>query len=106
MKTPNLTLEQLPYGYEAGLVTDLFTIPSNIARAIGGLFASLGEAIDLHNRFVELSGLSDAALKSRGIEREAIPQIIASQAGLIKAPVAPVAHNSNLSNLRVIRPAA
>ena len=104
MKTPtNLTLEQLPYGYEAGLVTDLFAIPRKIVQAIGGLFDSLGEAIDLHNRYVELNGFSDALLKSHGIERETIPQIIATQAGLIEVPVAPVAHNANL---RVIRPAA
>lgn len=104
MKTnTNLSLEQLPYGYEAGLVTDIFAIPSKVVRAIGGLFGSLGEAIDLHNRYMELNGFSDVTLKSRGIEREAIPQIIATQAGLIDVPVAPVAHNSNR---RAIRPAA
>lgn len=103
MKTDYLTLEQLPYGHEAGLVTDLFAIPRKIVQAVGGWFASLGEAIDLHNRYVELNGLSDATLKSRGIDREAIPQIIAAQAGLVAVPVAPVASNSNL---RTVRPAA
>ena len=103
MSTNNLSLEQLPYGYEAGLVTDIFAIPRKIVQAVAGLFGSLGEAIDLHNRYVELNGFSDVTLRSRGIDREAIPQIVATQAGLIAVPVAPVAGNSNL---RAIRPAA
>lgn len=104
MTTPtNLTLEQLPYGYEAGLLSDLSAIPGKIVRAIGSLFDSLGEAIDLRNHYLELSGLSDAALERHGIARATIPQIVAFQAGLIELPVTPVADNSNL---RVIRPAA
>lgn len=98
-----LTLEQLPYGYEAGLVSDLFAIPGKIVHALGTLLDSLGEAIDLRNRYLELNGLTDAALKNRGIARETIPQVVAFQAGLIETHVAPVAHNANLHS---IRPAA
>lgn len=104
MTTPNnLTLEQLPYGYEAGLLSDLFAVPGKIALAIGAFFDSLGEAIDMRNRYLELDGLSDAVLESRGIARTSIPQIVAFQAGLIEAPATLVAHNSNQD---VVRPAA
>ena len=105
MTTPNLTLEQLPYGYEAGLLSDLLAFPVKVARAIIAFFDSLGEAIDLRNNYLELSSLSDAALQQRGISRETIAQFVAFQAGLVDAPVTPAAHNSNL-NLRVVRPAA
>ena len=105
MTTPNLTLEQIPYGYEAGLLTDIFAIPAKIVRAIVAFLDTLGEAIDLSNSYLELSSLSDAALQQRGLSRETIAQFVAFQAGLVDAPVTPAAHNSNL-NLRVVRPAA
>lgn len=105
MTTPNLTLEQLPYGYEAGLLSDLFAIPGKIASAVAAFFDSLGEAIDLRNSYLELSSLSDGALQQRGLSRETIAQFVAYQAGLIEAPVTPAAHNSNVTP-RVVRPAA
>jgi hypothetical protein len=105
MTTPNteLKLEQLPYGYEAGLVTNLIAVPGKIVRVIGQLLDSVGEAVEMRNRYLELDGLNDAALKNLGIARETIPQVVALEAGLIEAPVTPVAHNSNV---RSIRPAA
>ena len=105
MTTPNLTLEQLPYGYEAGLLSDLFALPGKIAGAIIAFIDSVGEAIDLRNNYLALSSLSDAALQQRGLSRETIAQFVAYQAGLIAAPVTPAANNGN-SSLQVVRPAA
>lgn len=98
-----LTLEQLPYGYEAGLLTALLTFPGKVVRAILVSVDTLGEAIAMRNRFVELTSLSDRALKDRGIDRDAIPQVVAFQAGLLSSEAAPLA-NSNVA--RSIRPAA
>ena len=102
----NLTLEQLPYGYEAALLSDLFAIPGKILGAIGSFVASLEEAIELRNSYLALNGLSDGALERLGIARATIPQIVAFQAGLFETPVTPVADVADNSNLRAIRPAA
>ena len=105
MTTQNteLKLEQLPYGYEAGLVSSLIAVPGKIVRSIGKLFDTLGEAIEMRNRYLELDRLNDAALNSLGITRQTIPQAVALEAGLLDAPVTPVADNSNV---RSVRPAA
>jgi uncharacterized protein YjiS (DUF1127 family) len=100
----NLQLEQLPYGYEAGLVTDLMAVPGKVIAGIGRLIETLGEAIEMRNRYLELDGLNDAALKQLGIKREAIPQVVALEAGLFgHVNETPVAHNNND---RDVRPAA
>jgi uncharacterized protein YjiS (DUF1127 family) len=98
-----LNLEQLPYGYEAGLVSKLIAVPGKIVRSIGKFFDTLGEAIELRNRYVALDSLNDATLKSLGLTRANISQVVALEAGLIDAPATPVADNSNV---RSIRPAA
>jgi uncharacterized protein YjiS (DUF1127 family) len=98
----NLKLEQLPYGHEAALVSELLALPGKAIAGIGKLFAALGEAIELRNRYLELNGLSDAGLSQLGIRRETIPQVIALEAGLIDTQAAPAANN----NLRAVRPAA
>lgn len=99
----NLKLEQLPYGYEAGLVTDLIALPGKLVGSIGKLFAALGDAIEMRNRYLELDSLNDAALAQLGVKRETIPLVIAREAGLLETVVTPVAHNSNERN---VRPAA
>lgn len=99
----NLTLEQLPYGREAALVSDLMTLPRKVVAHVGNFFAALGEAIELRNRYLELNGLDDAALSHLGIRRDAIPELVALEGGLIATPVAPAA-NSNV--VRTVRPAA
>ncbi len=81
----NLTLEQLPYGYEAGLVTDLMALPGKFFGAIGKLFDTLDEAIELRNRYADLDKI--------GVDRATIAQTVAQEAGLFVAT--PVAHNSN-----------
>jgi hypothetical protein len=81
----NLTLEQLPYGYEAGLVTDLIALPGKLFRAIGAFFTTLDEAIELRNRYADLESI--------GVDRATIAKTIAQEAGLFGAN--PVAHNSN-----------
>ena len=81
----NLQLEQLPYGYEAGLVTDLMALPGKLVAAIGKLFDTLDEAIALRNRYAELDRI--------GVDRATIAQTVAQEAGLFVA--APVADNSN-----------
>ena len=80
----NLTLEQLPYGYEAGLLTDLIALPGKLFAAIDGFFATLDEALALRNRYAELDNL--------GVDRATISQTVAKEAGLINAPAA---DNSN-----------
>lgn len=99
----NLKLEHLPYGQEAALLSDLMAVPGKVAASLGRFFATLSEAIEMRNRYVELSTLSDAALNQLGIVRETIPQVVAAEAGLLGQPVSKAA-NSN--NLHTVRPAA
>jgi hypothetical protein len=80
----NLTLEQLPYGYEAGLVTDLMALPGKLFAAIGKFFETLDEAVALRNRYAELDKI--------GVDPATIAQTVAKEAGLFATPVA---HNSN-----------
>ncbi len=94
----NLTLEQLPYGYEAGLVSDLMALPGKLFSAIGKLFATLDEALELRNRYLELDGLTAGDLARLGITRATISQTDAEEAGLLVAT--PVAHNSNDRGVR------
>jgi len=96
-----LKLEQLPYGYEAALVSDLMAFPGKVIAGLSKLFAALGEAVEMRNRYLELDGLNDAALNQLGITRETIPQVVAAEAGLLDATVqTPVAHNSNARDVR------
>lgn len=81
----NLTLEQLPYGYEAGLLTDLIALPGKLFAAIDTFFATLDEAVAMRNRYAELDRI--------GVDRATIAQTVAQEAGLFVA--APVADNSN-----------
>jgi uncharacterized protein YjiS (DUF1127 family) len=99
-----LKLEQLPYGYEASLVSDLIALPGKLFASLGKLIDALDEAVEMRNRYLELDGLNDAALKNLGIARETIPQVVAREAGLIEAVATPVAHNTN--TVPSIRPAA
>jgi hypothetical protein len=99
----NLTLEQLPYGREAALVSDLMTLPRKVVAQVGNFFATIGQAIELRNRYLELNGLDDAALIELGLERDAIPAFVAREGGLLATPAAPAA-NSNFD--LAIRPAA
>lgn len=99
----NLKLEQLPYGHEAALVSDLMAFPGKVIAGLGKIFAALGEAIELRNRYLELNGLNDAALNQLGISRETIPHIVAHEAGLIATKNAPAANNNTV---REVRPAA
>ena len=98
-----LKLEQLPYGHEAALISDLMALPGKFFAALGELADTLGEAITMRNRYLELDGLNDASLKVLGINRQDIPQVVALEAGLLATVKTPVAHNSNV---REIRPAA
>jgi len=98
-----LKLEQLPYGYEASLVSDVMALPGKFFASLGNLFGALGDAIEMRNRYLELDGLNDATLQSLGITRQTIPQLVALEAGLIETVETPVAHNSNVNS---IRPAA
>lgn len=98
-----LKLEQLPYGHEAAVISDLMALPGKLFAGIGKFVEILGEAIAIRNRYLELDGLNDAALQTLGINRQDIPQLVALEAGLITAVKTPVAHNSNE---RTIRPAA
>lgn len=98
-----LKLEQLPYGHEAALISDLLVLPGKLFARLGQLFDTLGEAIAMRNRYLELDGLNDTALQTLGIARQDIPQLVAREAGLIAVVETPVAHNSNE---RAIRPAA
>ncbi len=99
----NLKLEQLPYGQEAALVSDLMALPGKLVAGFGKFFAALGEAIELRNRYLELNGLNDAALSQLGIRRETIPQVVAFEAGLIATKAATAANNNTV---RTVRPAA
>ncbi len=98
-----LKLEQLPYGREAAAISNLLVLPGKLFAAIGTLVETLGEAIAMRDRYLELDGLNDAALKHLGIARQDIPQLVAREAGLLAEVKTPVAHNSNV---RSIRPAA
>ena len=100
---PNLTLEQLPYGYEAGLVSDVMALPGKLFAAIGKFVETLDEAIELRNRYLELNGLDQIDLARLGLTRETISKAVAQEAGLLTAT--PVAHNSN-TNDQSYRPAA
>lgn len=100
----HLKLEQLPYGHEAELVTNLMAFPGQVIAGVRKLVAALDEAIEMRNRYVELDRLDDATLGRLGIKRQTIPQVVALEAGLLgKAAKTPVADNSND---RSIRPAA
>lgn len=99
----NLKLEQLPYGPEAALVSDLIAFPGKVIAGLGKVFAALGEAIELRNRYLELNGLDDAGLRKVGLRRDAIPQVVAHEAGLIDTQAAPAA---NTNAVRTVRPAA
>ena len=101
-----LKLEQLPYGKDAETVKDLtalIALPGKLFRAIGRLIDTVGEAIQIRNRYVALDNLDDATLQSLGLTRQSIARVVAQEAGLLTAVTAPVAHNSNE---RTIRPAA
>lgn len=97
-----LKLEQLPYGHEAALLSDLIALPGKIVLALGKLIDTLGEAIEMRNRYLELDNLNDAALENLGLTRASIPQVVAFEAGLIDTAEVRVANN----NERSIRPAA
>ena len=100
----HLELQQLPYGNEAELVTDIMAFPGKVLAGFRKLVAALDEAIDMRNRYVELDNLDDATLSRFGIKRETIPQVVAVEAGLLGlAEKTPVADNSNDSD---VRPAA
>jgi uncharacterized protein YjiS (DUF1127 family) len=98
-----LKLEQLPYGRQAAAISDLMVLPGKFFARLGSLIETLGQAITMRNRYLELDGLNDAALQTLGINRQDIPQVVALEAGLIAAVKTPVADNSNE---RTIRPAA
>lgn len=102
MATQNeLNFKQLPYGKEAALVTDLIAFPRKLLNGFKNLFVALEDAIEMRNRYMELEGLNDAALNQLGIKREAIPQIVAREAGLLgEAAETPVAHNNNDRDVR------
>lgn len=98
-----LKLEQLPYGHEAALISDLMALPGKLVAGLTTFLETLGEAIAMRDRYLELDGLNDASLKILGISRQDIPQVVALEAGLIAAVKTPVADNSNVLE---IRPAA
>ena len=98
-----LKLEQLPYGHEAAQISSLMALPGKLFAGLRNLVETLDEAIAMRNRYLELDGLNDAALEHLGIARQNIPQVVAREAGLIAEVKTPVAHNSNV---REIRPAA
>ena len=97
----NLKIEQLPYGYEAGLVSNLIALPGKVIARLGKLIATLDDALAMRDRYAALDRLNDATLKEMGITRETIPQIVATEAGLFEpAAKEPVAHNSNATDVR------
>lgn len=94
MMTQNLNPADLPYAKGADLLTAAYNFVAGFFRAYRKLTETVGEARAMRNRYYELSALSDASLKAAGLTRNAIPQIVAAEAGLF-TPNEVVPANSN-----------
>jgi hypothetical protein len=86
----------LPYAKAANLLTDAYNVIAGTVAAVRKLNGAVTEALAMRNRYYELNALSDASLQSLGVTRNAIPQIVATEAGLFTPnEVAPIASNNN-----------
>lgn len=96
MMTQNLNAADLPYAKGADLITAFYNLIAGTFAAFRKLSGSVNEARAMRNRYYELNALSDASLKAFGLNRNDIPQIVATEAGLFTPnEVVPVASNSN-----------